>query len=154
MTEIRRGEPEPDNTLRHGNPDVQQTDVTGGELGSVKQELHAATQKLNLTKQELFDTKAKVVETRQEVNETKQKLVETKKKLEETERKLNETVWKLQIGKQTSMSSLETLDPTLLSYFFHVRRYLDQKGSAAMLIFIQSAGVAQVRKQARDPPWL
>ena len=41
-------------------------------------------------------------------------------------------------------------------------RYVDQKGSAAMLTSIQSAGVTpevnlgitQARKHARDPPWL
>ena len=44
----------------------------------------------------------------------------------------------------------------------HVCKYVDQKGSAAMLTSIQSAGVAtevnlritQARKHARNPPWL
>ena len=44
----------------------------------------------------------------------------------------------------------------------HVYKYVDQKGLAAVLTSIQSVGVApevnlgitQVRKHARDPPWL
>ena len=55
------------------------------------------------------------------------------------------------------------LSPKLLPIRVDLCRYMDQKGSAAMLTSIQSAGVAsevnlriiQMRKHAkRDPPWL
>ena len=54
--------------------------------------------------------------------------------------------------------NLSPKPPPMLAECRHIHRYVDQKGLAAMLISIQSAGVAPEVNlritQARDPPWL